>query len=287
MLLVAAFFWGSGNVSQKLVLDEIGPLTAVGLRCLIGAVVILPFVLRELRPGIQAGRLAIRGMLVVATLFAGAITLQQVSYAATTVTNASFLINMTTVVTPLVVWALLKTRPTTAIWAAVAAAFAGALLMSGGSLSTIASGDLGCLLAAVLYSVWFVKLGKVVCDSGRPVLVTMVQFLLTGGTCLAIGFASETVSVDRLTAALPNLLVLGVFATGLAYGLQAIAQQYATASTAAVLTSAESVFGAGAAALLLGERFTPLMLLGAALILIAILTVQLAPTATPRLAVGG
>ena len=43
----------------------------------------------------------------------------------------------------------------------------------------------------------------------------------------------------------------------------------------------------GFAALLLGERFTPLMLLGAALILIAILTVQLAPTATPRLAVGG
>ena len=52
------------------------------------------------------------------------------------------------------------------------------------------------------------------------------------------------IDTDRLIAALPELLVLGVLSTGVAYALQAVAQQFTSASEAAVLTSAESVFGA-------------------------------------------
>ena len=282
LLLLAAFFWGAGNVSQKLVLEEIGPLTAVGLRCLIGAVVILPFVWRKLSLGDGRSRLVNRGIIEVALLFAAAITVQQVAYQSTTVTNASFLVSTTTVMTPLVVWMLLKTRPSLAIWTAVTAAFAGALLLAGGSLSSFAWGDLACLLSALLYSVWFVRLGQVIGETARPGFITIVQFALTGSVGLGLGLLAEPISLAHVSAALPDLLVLGLFATGLAYGLQAVAQQHATASTAAVLTSAESVFGAGAAALLLGEQLTSSMWLGAALVLAAILTVQFAPAAQTR-----
>ncbi len=276
LLLLAAFFWGSGNVSQKLVLEDIGPLTAVGLRCLIGAIAILPFVWRELARNTQSAQTLSRGLIEVSALFAGAITVQQAAFGATSVTNASFLVSTTTIMTPLVVWVLVRTRPTLAVWAAVAAAFGGAVLMSGGSISTLASGDLLCLLSAVLYSVWFVRLGKLVAETGRPGFVTIVQLLLTGGVCLVLGLAIEPVGLGQIVSAFPNLLVLGVFATGLAFGLQAIAQQYACASTAAVLTSAESLFGAVAAALILGERLTFGMWVGAALVVAAILTVQIA-----------
>ena len=51
------------------------------------------------------------------------------------------------------------------------------------------------------------------------------------------------IDADRLVAALPELLVLGVLSTGVAYALQAVAQQFTSASEAAVLASAESVFG--------------------------------------------
>ena len=43
MLFMAAFLWGAGNVPQKTVLDDIGPLTAVGMRCLIAAFILAPF----------------------------------------------------------------------------------------------------------------------------------------------------------------------------------------------------------------------------------------------------
>lgn len=35
LLLLAAAFWGFGNVAQKNVLDHLDPLSAVGMRCLI------------------------------------------------------------------------------------------------------------------------------------------------------------------------------------------------------------------------------------------------------------
>lgn len=49
LLLFAAALWGFGNVAQKTVLTRLDALSAVGLRCLIGGLLVLPFVLTERR----------------------------------------------------------------------------------------------------------------------------------------------------------------------------------------------------------------------------------------------
>jgi drug/metabolite transporter (DMT)-like permease len=274
LLLLAAFFWGTGNVAQKTVLDDLAPLTTVGFRCLIGALVILPLLRRELVGRQRLAGRDLRGMAVVAILFAGAIVAQQSAYGGTSVTNASFLVSTTTVLTPLAAWLLRRDRPTLVVWVAVAAALSGAFLMGATSLATLAWGDIVCVVSAALYSVWFVVLGEVVIRTGQPVMMTTVQFALTGAACLAAGLLVEPIDVDRLIAALPELLVLGVLSTGVAYALQAVAQQYTSASEAAILTSAESVFGALGGMVLLAERPTLAATLGAGLIVIAILAIQ-------------
>jgi drug/metabolite transporter (DMT)-like permease len=135
LLLLAAFFWGAGNVAQKTVLDDLPPLTTVGFRCLIGALVILPALRWE-----PAGRRwpthrDIRRIVLVAILFAAAIVTQQTAYGGTSVTNASFLVSTTTVLTPLAAWLLRRERPAPVVWIAVAAALVGAFLMGGASLA--------------------------------------------------------------------------------------------------------------------------------------------------------
>lgn len=286
LLLLAAFFWGAGNVAQKTVLDDIGPLTAVGLRCLIGALVLIPFVRREASRAHAQRKCGVLQILWVAGLFAMAIVLQQSSYGSTTVTNASFLVSLTTVLTPIAVWLLFKIRPTPIIWAAATTAFAGAFLMSGGSIASMAIGDLGCVASAAFYAVWFVKLGEVVVASGRPCNVTLVQFGLTGVVCLVVGLVLEPVTSASLLQAMPDLIVLGVFATGVAYGLQAVAQQTASPTMAALLTSMESVFGAAAAVLFLGEQLTPMIMGGAVLVVLAILMAQSSADNRARLEIG-
>jgi drug/metabolite transporter (DMT)-like permease len=278
LLLLAAFFWGASNVAQKTVLDDLAPLTTVGLRCLIGALVILPMLRRELVGRRTASIQDVRGIVLVAILFAGAIVAQQSAYGGTSVTNASFLVSTTTVLTPLAVWLLRRDRPSPVVWIAIIAALSGAFFMGGASLASLAWGDIVCLVSAALYSVWFVILGEVVVRTGQPVLVTTAQFALTGAACLVAGLFLEPIGVDRLTAALPDLLVVGVLSTGVAFALQAVAQQFTSANEAAILTSAESVFGALGGMILLGERPTLAGGLGAGLIALAILAIQFNPS---------
>lgn len=278
LLLLAAMFWGAGNVAQKSVLDDLGPLTTVGLRCLMGAAVILPLLLRECGTAASRATAGMRSMIVAALLFTAAIASQQFAFSQTSVTNGSFLIATTTVMTPAVAWLLLREPPAVILWPAIALTLLGVFLLGGSSFTALNWGDLCALGSALVYSVWIVHLGPLVARTGRPGAVTCMQFIAAGSLCLVVGLAAEPFAVARLGAALPELVVLGVFATGLAYVFQAIAQQRTSPSIAAIIMSAECVFGALGGHLVLGERLGLVAGLGAALILAAILLVQIAPT---------
>lgn len=279
LLLLAAFLWGSGNVAQKTILDDLGPLTAVGLRCLIGAIVIWPLVdsshaQTRRNTGKKASHGAMWGVIGVFS-FAIAITLQQISYGYTTVTNAGFLVNTCTVMTPLMLRFLLGQSSSRSVCVAAGMTFGGAALMSGGSLQGLNAGDAGVLLAAFFYALWIVAVGEFVTHHGGETVLTVMQFMVTGILCLAAGLMFETVSFAAIANAAPELFMLGGFSTGFAYLLMATAQRVASASEAAVIASAEAIFGAIAGYAVMGEILTPVALCGALLIFFGILLVQL------------
>ena len=147
--------------------------------------------------------------------------------------------------------------------------------MTNGSVGGLNIGDLFCFASAVFFSLWMIYLGEFLRDSGNAAQLTLAQFFLTGAICLAAGMAFEDLSLDGLQRAAPELLLLGVFSTGVAYLLQSIAQKNTSAGEAAIITSGEAVFGAIGAFLLIGERFTFLGAAGAALVLSGILILQL------------
>lgn len=271
MLLCAAFFWGAGNVANKTVLDHMGPLTAVALRCLIAAAVIAPFAIAK--DGVSMAKGFGASAAKVSLLFAGGLALQQIAYGATTVTNASFLVNTASIITPFVAWAVFGEKQGVRIVIAALFTVLGAFLMTGGqfSISGLKSGDIACLLSAALYAGWTVGLGRHAIRFGRPFATCLVQFGLTSGIVALAAGARETASLSAITAAWPELLMLGVFSTAVAFILMTRAQECVTASTAAVLVSAESLFGAAGGFLVLGEQ-TPLIgMVGAGVILGAIM----------------
>lgn len=279
LLLLAALLWGVTNVSQKTVLDHIGPFTATGLRFLVASLVVLPFIWRDLKRSGNLRRGVLLQYLEVSLLFTFAVTLLQFAYRSSSVTNASFLVNTTTVMTPLAAWWLLRERMLPAMWMSIAAALSGAFLMSGCAVKPFSHGDFLCLASAGCYSLWFVRLGALVTRIGHSGSVVFVQFLTAGLITIGLGLGAEVTSTDAMSAAFGDILAIGVFGAALPYGLQAVAQQYVNASTAAVLTSAESVFGALSAAILLGEKFSGWTALGAVLVMVAIIAVPHAQNA--------
>jgi drug/metabolite transporter (DMT)-like permease len=272
LLLAAAVFWGSGNVAQKTVLEDIGPFTAIGIRCLIAAIVLAPFFARfDARPSQGKAKCTV---IVVAT-FAVAITLYQFASGLTTVTNTGFLVNSSTVLTPIIAWLMLRHRPGVLVWPAAALTLLGVYLMGGGAFTQLNLGDAFALAAALFYSVWMISLGHYVMRYGQAGTITLVQFVFTGLACLAIGLMVEPISLVRLQSALPELLFLGIASTGIGYLFQAIAQAHTSASEAAVIVSGEAIFGALCAFALLGESLDARGILGATLILAGIGVVQL------------
>ncbi|WP_214471667.1 DMT family transporter [Mesorhizobium sp. dw_380] len=278
LLLFAAALWGVGNVAQKMVLAHLDALSAVGLRCLIGGLLVLPFVLTERR--LPAGLGYFSSLAKVSVLFAISITLQQICYLGATVTNASFLVSTATVMTPLAAWLLLGERPTASLAAAAGLTTVGALLLSGG-IASLGSGDLTAILSAACYALWMVELGRHMQTHARPFTAAATQFLGAAAFALPLGAVQGNLSLAAAFAAGPELVVLGVFSTAIAFGIQIAAQRFTPASHAAVIVSAESVFGALGATILLGERNSPAGVMGAAIILGAILSVAMS-NRTPR-----
>lgn len=277
LLLLAAALWGFGNVAQKTVLTHLDALSAVGLRCLIGGLLMLPFALFEKQSGASSGYFA--SIIRVSVIFVIAISLQQACYLGATVTNASFLISTATVMTPLAAWMLLGERPTTTVAFAAVLTLLGALLLSGGVVG-LGSGDVTAVLSAACYALWMVELGRHMQANARPFTCACVQFLAAAVLTLPFGAWHGNLGTATAFAAIPELIVLGVFSTALAFGMQAAAQRFTSASHAAVIVSAESVFGALGAAIFLHERFSTMGALGAAIVLGAILVVAMSNPTT-------
>ena len=113
VLLLACGLWGSGNVAQRTILEHMGPLMATGLTCLLGELVLIPLALREgaskdSRPGVWE-------MATNLLYFAAAITLLQIGYAGTSVSNAGFLVTTCAVMTPVAAWFILRETPSIAL----------------------------------------------------------------------------------------------------------------------------------------------------------------------------
>ncbi|WP_292441750.1 DMT family transporter [Mesorhizobium sp.] len=146
LLLPAAAFRGFGNVAQKTVLDHLDPLSAVGMRCLIAGLLVV--LLTMLERGRRFGSGYRMSLVRVSALFSISIVIQQTAYLGTSVTNASFLVNMATVMTALAAWFLAGERPTAIVWLVAGITLVGALLLSGGLAASFSQSDLAAIFSA-------------------------------------------------------------------------------------------------------------------------------------------
>ncbi|MBO9193195.1 DMT family transporter [Rhizobium sp. 16-449-1b] len=276
-LILAAAFWGFGNIAQKTVLTHMGPLSATMLRCLIAALVMLPLAVVERNGARSTGWT--RSILRVALTFTVAIAIQQTAYVNATVVNASFLVNTATVLTPVVAWVYFgETTRRLGIFAACLTLAGIGLMADGiGGFAALNTGDVACLVSAVFYAFWMVLLGRHARRHGGPFTSAFVQFAIAALLLMPVAPLLEPLTGEMIWQAAPDLAMLGILSTAAAFGLQTYAQRHVPASKAAVLVSGESIFGAIGACLVLLERPPVMACVGAALIFLSIVIVTIEP----------
>lgn len=287
LLLLCTALWGLAFVAQKSAMQSMGPLTFTASRYLLGGLIVLPLALWEYRRRHAAARTALSRrqwllILVLTFAFFTGSWLQQAGLAFTTVTNGGFLTSLYVLFVPLITFVLMRTRPHPIIYLGVPLALVGIFYLNGGHLSAFNAGDGLVVCGAVFWGLHVFMLGYVARDTGLPIFVSGVSFLLAGLMALGLTLLLEAPVLSGLMAAWPQILYAGVLSTAVAFTLQAIGQQYVPSANAAIILSAESLFAALGGALLLGERLPIIGYAGAALIFGAIVMVEAVPALQQR-----
>jgi drug/metabolite transporter (DMT)-like permease len=278
LLLLTALIWGSAFVAQRIGMESMGPMLFNGLRFALGALVIVPFVIRQRRRAspdrLNRRRLLWGGALAGAILFMGA-ALQQIGLVYTTAGKAGFISGLYVVIVPLL-GLMVTQRPGRGTWIGAGLATAGLYLLSVTRELTMDWGDLVVLCSAVFWALHVLVLGWLVTRSDA-IHLALLQFLTCAGLSLLAAWLSEPISMNSAMDGLMPLLYGGVLSVGVGYTLQVVAQRDALASHAAIILSLEAVFAALAGWLVLNEQLGGRELIGCTLMLCGMLFSQIGP----------
>ncbi|WKA54445.1 DMT family transporter [Planococcus shixiaomingii] len=266
-LIITAVIWGSGFVANAIALDHWTPYQILAGRFLIGAAMLIAIFYRNI--GSLNKKTIIQGMILGIFLYA-AFALQTVGLQYTTPSKNAFLTAVNVVIVPFLALVLYRRKIDFFELSGAILAMIGVGVLSLKVNGAVNIGDLLTLGCAVFFALQIFYTAKYVKDSD-PILLTLVQI----STAAVIGVLVVALKGDPIVAVeregILSLVYLGVFSTTIAYLLQTMAQKWLSETTAAIILSTESFWGMVFSVALLAEVMTFKMVIGAALILCAII----------------
>lgn len=268
MLLAAAIIWGSSFFMMKDIVDVIPTFYLLALRFTTGAVLLALVCGKKWRSFTKD--YLWRGAIIGGFLWA-AYSVQTFGIQYTTPSNNAFLTAVYCVLVPFFYWAVMGKRPDRYNLLAAVLCVAGVALVSVTGDFTIGLGDSLTLLGAVFYAAHIIAVEKT--SQGKDIyLLTVMQFAFAGLYCWLVGgFTQKFPPVSAFTPGiLVQLAYLAVMCTTVALLFQNVGQIWSDPASASILLSLESVFGVLFSVVFYHDPVTPRLLLGFALIFVAV-----------------
>lgn len=280
-LVLNTLVWGATFLLVKSALGGISPLLFLALRFLLATAALallfrkplsLPGALKQWKAGVLVGTFLFLGYL-----------FQTLGLRLTSAPKSAFITGLTSVMVPLLGSFVYRNRPRISEWCGILTAIAGLGLMTLPSLglSGVNRGDVLTFFCTIAFAAHIVSLGYFSRRVGFELLsVTQVgtaALLSAAGVAAGLCGWAETPHVDWRPEVVSAILITGLFATALAFTVQAWAQKYTTHTRTALIYMLEPVVAWATSYLLAGEGLTRRSAVGAALILGGVLLVELKP----------
>ena len=271
LLVGATAIWGSTFFLIRDIVRVLPPTDFLAVRFTIAAAAMVavfwrPMLAlsgREMRIGVGLG-----------VMYGVAQILQTVGLAHTEASRSGFITGTYVVMTPIFAAILLRERIPRSTWLAVLLATAGLATLSLNSLGTgFGFGEEVTLLSAAVYALHIIGLGRFSSPSTAAGLsaVQMVAIALVS----LIAAAPGGIELPTGRGGWTSVLYMALIAGAVAIWAQTWAQSHLSATRAAIVMTLEPVFAAGFAVALGGEMMTLRMVLGGAMVLAAMYTVEL------------
>jgi drug/metabolite transporter (DMT)-like permease len=261
--------WGSTFFLIRDVVLVLSPPDFLAVRFTIAAVAMLAVFWR---PMLALSRRELTIGMGLGILYAVAQILQTVGLAHTEASRSGFITGTYVVLTPILTAILLRERIPRSTWVAVLMATAGLATLSLNGFG-LGFGEGVTLLAAAFYALHIIGLGRYSSPASAAGLST-VQMVVIASVSL-IAAAPGGISLPPNRGAWASVLYMALIAGAVAIWAQTWAQSHLTATRAAIVMTLEPVFAAGFAVGLGNESLTIRMLVGGAMILAAMYTVEL------------
>jgi len=269
-LLLVSIIWGSAFVAQR-VAGQMGSVYLFnGVRYLLAAVVVFPFIKRNnvsSLPRDQYKWMFVAGFL----LFLGS-ALQQHGLVYTTAGNAGFITSLYVVFVPIILFLLWREKAHWISIVAVVLAGVGAFFLSTGGRFEVRAGDVIELGGALFWTFHVIVLGKYA-SRFEPMSFSIGQLVVCGLLNLGIGIFMER-SMPLNLPLLGAVAYTAFFSLGLCYTLQVWAQRHTPPADAALILSLEAVFAVISGWWLLDEKLDGIQIFGCILIFVAVLLSQ-------------
>ncbi|KKK33622.1 membrane protein [Mesobacillus campisalis] len=266
-LTITAIIWGSGFVASSISLDHFTPYQILAGRFMIGAIILGILFSKKIKNINKS--ILVKGAILGGFLYL-AFALQTVGLQYTTPSKNAFITAVNVVIVPFIAFAMYKRKIDRYELAGTVLAVVGVGMLSLKLSSGINIGDLltlGCAFGFAFHIFYTAKYVK----EADPVLLTIIQMV----TAAALGMAVVLFKGEDLPSfereGVFSLLYLGIFSTTIAYLLQTVAQKLVSETKAAIILSTEAFWGMVFSVAILGEVMTVKMLVGAILILSAII----------------
>ena len=272
-LFLTAAIWGLSYSAQSEAMKSMPALSFVFLRYVIGSALVFPALFFRSR---KIERKLIYGGIACGVCLAGGEIIQQFGLLYTSAGKAGFLTALYVIMIPLI-GVFINQKSDWKIWTASLLSVAGAyLLCSDGTLNSFGNfGDVLMVICALFFAFQFIAIAKFAPEADTLQLAA-VQFITVAVISgIATLISGEKCSWENVMAGVWPLLYCGVIAIGFACTLQVVAQKYLHPATVSIILSTASVFAVIWGWWLLDEHYSPLNLIGCAIIFAAVVLVQL------------
>ena len=280
LLVGVTAVWGSTFFLIRDLVQVVPPVDFLAVRFSVAALVMAVVFRRQVR-ALGRGDLLLGAVL--GALYGSAQILQTIGLRTTAASVSGFVTGMYVVLTPVLAAVIFRDRVGRSAWLAVALATLGLALLSLRGGLVVGVGEGLTLVAAAVYALHIVGLGRWSTPSAAVGLAT-VQAGVIAVICL-VGALPGGVVLPQTGGQWASTLYMAIIAGAGALWAQTWAQAHLTATRAAIVMTLEPVFAAFFAVLLGGESLTVRMLLGGGLVLAAMYLVELggprAPAARP------
>ena len=273
LLVTVTAFWGVSYFLMDICLSDLPPLCLNAFRFLIAFGLLTAVFFPRMQ---NISRATLRYSLMVGLCLSCVYAFCTYGVMYTSISNAGFICALPVVTTPLLEFFLSRKRPDRRLLAALILCTVGLALLTLNEQLRLALGDVLCLGVAVFYAVDLVITERAVRHPEVNALqMGICQLGVVGIVMLTLTLTLEQPHLPSTPLIWGSALFLAVFCTGIAFVVQTVQQQYTSASHVGLIFTLEPLFSAVVAYFLAGERLHPRGYIGAALMMVSLVLMEL------------